>query len=89
MIALNKNNNKDKELEAFFNKAIEILKKENFEVFKFKIKDCDNELYFSNLGFIDRDLIKNFEFEYVKCLNKYSLNVIGKGFHLIVYFRKR
>jgi len=83
------NNNNDKELKDFFNNAIEILKKGNFEIFKFKIKDCDDQLYFSNLGFIDRNLIIKFEFEYVQCLNKYSLNVIGKGFQLIVYFRKR
>jgi len=86
MIALNKNNNKDKELEAFFNKAIGILKRENFEVFK--VTNYSFQVFLHNIGFIDIDKINVVNFEYNEILKMYELGITGDGFHIIRYFKK-
>jgi len=86
MIALNKNNNKSKELEAFFNNCIRILKKENFEMFKFT--NYDFQVFLHNMGFLDIDKINVVNFEYNLTLKMYELGITGDGFHIIKYFKK-
>jgi len=85
-INFNNNDNRGKELEPFFGKCWAILKKENFEIFKFS--EYSTQIFLTNLGYIDIDKIKEVEFEYNEILGYYELSIVGDGFHIIRYFKK-
>ena len=80
------NNNKDKEVGAFFDECLDLLKRENFEVFKFT--NFGFQIFLHNIGFINIDKIKLIQFKYDEVLKMYELSIAGDGFHLIKYFKK-
>jgi len=85
-INFNNNDNKSKELEAFFNKVIGILKRENFEVLKFT--DYGFQVFLHTIGHIDIDKIEEVDFEYDGSLKMYGLSIVVDEFQIIRYFKK-